>query len=166
MFNSLVVNSPVRVQRCLPVLAASVVLLTGCGVAQTQFHPGIAARVGDDTITTKHVDEVTADYCTAVEKVSKGQTKSADQSPQPLRYLSHEFATDLIIKSAVSQLADQYDVTPTSAYNGNLSTLKPQLVTLSADQRDISTMKRRISIRPSNTSSLLPSEDAIASISP
>ena len=65
--------------RALPVLA-SVVLLAGCGVAGTQFHPGIAAEVGDQTITTRHVDQVTDDYCKAVEKVSKGQPQAGRRS--------------------------------------------------------------------------------------
>ena len=65
-----VFNGPVRFVRALPVLP--VVLLVGCGVAGTQFNPGVAAQVGDQTITTRHVDEVTANYCTALETVTKG----------------------------------------------------------------------------------------------
>ena len=72
-----------------------VVLLAGCGVAGTQFHPGVAAEVGDQTITTRHVDQVTDDYCKAIEKVSEGQERRAGQ-PTPMRYLTHEFASALI----------------------------------------------------------------------
>jgi peptidyl-prolyl cis-trans isomerase SurA len=64
-----VLNGRVQLVRALPVL--SVVLLSGCGIAGTQFHPGVAAEVGDQTITSRHVDKVTDDYCTGFEKHSK-----------------------------------------------------------------------------------------------
>jgi hypothetical protein len=128
-----VLNGRVRMLRALPVLP--VVLLAGCGVAATQFHPGIAAEVGDQTITTRHVDQVTENYCEAVEKVSKGQPEAQD-ARTPMRYLSHTFATNLIMRDAAEQLADDYDVQPTSAYKGNLAQLEPQLANLSDDQKE------------------------------
>jgi len=124
----------VQLVRALPVL--SLVLVTGCGVAGTGFHPGIAAQVGDDTITTKHIDQVTDDYCTAVETVTKGQPEAADQQAQPMRYLTREFANDLIIRSAAEQLAETYDVKPTSAVNSSLAKLEPELVKLDDEQHD------------------------------
>jgi peptidyl-prolyl cis-trans isomerase SurA len=120
--------------RCIPVLAA-VVLLTGCGVAGTQFHPGVAAQVGDDTITTRHINEVSNDYCQAVEAVTEGQSGQANP-PTAMRFLIHEFATDLIIRSAAEQLAEEYDVEPTDQYQRDLAALEPQLTELSDDQRD------------------------------
>jgi peptidyl-prolyl cis-trans isomerase SurA len=102
-------------------------------VAGAQFHPGVAAQVGDQTITTRHVDQVTDDYCKAVEKVSKGQAQSSDATP--MRYLTHEFATDLIVRAAAEQLADSYDVQPTSDYKGGLAQLEGQLTKLSDDQK-------------------------------
>ena len=122
-----------RTLRALPVL--SVVLLAGCGVTGTQFHPGIAAEVGDQTITTRHVDQVTDDYCKAVEKVSKGQAQSSDQA-RPMRYLTHTFANDLIVKAAVEQLAADYDVQPTSNYKDEVAQLEPQLTSLTDEQKD------------------------------
>jgi hypothetical protein len=119
--------------RALPVLP--LVLLAGCGVAGTQFHPGVAAEVGDQTITTRHVDQVADDYCKAVETVSKGQEQSTDAAT-PMRYLTHEFATDLIVRAAAEQLADDYDVQPTSTYNGGLAQLEDQLTKLSEAQKD------------------------------
>ena len=122
-----------RVLRVLPVVLP-VVLLAGCGVAGTQFHPGIAAQVGDQTITTRHVDEVSDGYCKAVEKVNKGQQTAEDQ--RPMRFLTHAFATDLIVRAAAEQLADDYDVKPTAAYKDQLAQLEPQLTTLSEGQKD------------------------------
>ena len=136
MFNGTVFNGGVRLQRCLPVLAASVVLLTGCGVAGTQFHPGVAAQVGDDTITTKHVDQVTTDFCSAAEADAKAQPDAGALEPQPLRPLVARFTLDLINQAAVEQLADDYDVEPTSAYKSRLAQLEPQLTKLNDAQHD------------------------------
>jgi hypothetical protein len=91
--------------------------------------------VGDQTITTRHVDQVTDDYCKAVEKVSKDQPDQADQAT-PMRYLTHEFATDLVVRAAAEQLADDDGVTPTSAYKTSLTQLEPQLTKLSDQQKD------------------------------
>jgi len=121
----------VRTLRALPVL--SVVLLAGCGVAGTQFHPGLAAQVGDQTITSRHVDQVTDDYCKAVEKVSKTQDST---QARPMRYLTHTFANDLIVKAAAEQLAADYDVQPTSNYKDELAQLEPQLTSLTDEQKD------------------------------
>jgi hypothetical protein len=128
-----VFNGRVRLLRALPVLPLA--LLASCGVAGTQFHPGIAAEVGDQTITTRHVDQVTEDYCKAVEKVSKGQPQQGDEST-PMRFLTHTFATALIVRAAAEQLAEEYDVQPSSAYKGSLAQLEPQLAPLSDDQKD------------------------------
>ena len=120
-----------RTLRALPVL--SVVLLAGCGVAGTQFHPGLAAQVGDQTITSRHVDQVTDDYCKAVEKVSKTQDST---QARPMRYLTHTFANDLIVKAAAEQLAADYDVQPTSNYKDELAQLEPQLTSLTDEQKE------------------------------
>ena len=129
-------NGRVRWQRCLPVLATSVLLLSGCGVAGTDFNPGVAAQVGDDTITTKHVDQVTTEYCAALEVVTKGQPNAGGTPAQPLRYFTHEFASQLITRSAAEQLADDLGVEPTGTYKSDLAQLMPQLEDLSDAQRD------------------------------
>src|SRR5690242_2271116 len=41
--------------------------LSGCGVAGTDFHPGVAARVGDATVSVDEVDSLTDSYCSAIE---------------------------------------------------------------------------------------------------
>jgi hypothetical protein len=132
VFNGAVFNGTVLI-RGLTVVP--LVLLAGCGVAQTQFHPGIAAQVGDQTLTTRHVDQVTDDYCQAVEKVSKGQEQSGSQRT-PMRYLTNTFAGDLVDQAAAEQLADQYDVQPSSAYKSSLAQLEPQLTALSEPQKE------------------------------
>ena len=123
--------------RALPVLpVVSVLLLTGCGVAGTEFHPGVAAQVGDDTITTRHVDQVTADYCAGVEAVLKDEGQAADLQPRPGRTLTQKLTSDLITRSAVEQLAEDYDVEPTSTFKTELAQLDTLLVNLDDDQRD------------------------------
>lgn len=125
-------NGSVRMLRALPVVP--LVLLAGCGVAGAEFHPGIAAEVGDQTITTRHVDKVTDDYCQAVETVSKGQ-EQATGSATPMRLLTHTFTTDLVQRAAAEQLADDYGVKPTPTYNSGLAQLEPQLSKLTDDQK-------------------------------
>ena len=126
-------NGPVRMLRALPVVP--VLLLAGCGVAGTQFHPGVAAQVGDQTITARHVNEVTTDYCTAIEKVTKGNPNSGSQET-PMRYLAHDFASALVEKAAAEQLAGEYDVTPTPAYRSGLAQLEPQIAELDQGEKD------------------------------
>ena len=123
----------VRYRRLLPALAVPVLALTGCGVAGTQFHPGIAAQVGDEQITTKHLDSLTDGYCGAIEEVSGDQ---GTQQQIPLRYLTHEFATTLVIEAAAKQIAAEYDVKAGAAYEQTLGNLAPQVADLSESQRD------------------------------
>lgn len=127
-------NGAVRHARLLPVLALTgVTLLSGCGVAGTQFNPGVAAEVGDVKITERQVEQVTDGYCSAIEAVSaeQGGTQTV-----PLRYLAHEFTTTLVIKAAAEQLAERYDVQAGESYRQALSQLEPQVASLSRSQRD------------------------------
>src|SRR5919112_4836494 len=56
--------TPVSKTRLMTAATTAVagLLLTGCGSAT----PGVAVKVGDEEISTRQVDEVTANYCTAV----------------------------------------------------------------------------------------------------
>ncbi|QIG44382.1 hypothetical protein G5V58_17800 [Nocardioides anomalus] len=113
-----------------------VVLLTGCGVAGTQFHPGVAAQVGDDTITVRHVDQVTDNYCKALEEVSRTQPPQGDQTT-PLRYFSSDFVKSLASEAAARQLADELGIEPTKDYQDRLAQLEPQLEPLKSEaQKD------------------------------
>ncbi len=109
-------------------------LLTGCGVAGTEFHPGIAAQVGDQTISTRHVDQVTHDACTGLEKLNKDS--SQPNSPTPLGTLTHQVTRALVERLVAEQLADDYDVTTTRDYKDNLTQTEQQLSSLSGASKD------------------------------
>jgi hypothetical protein len=117
-----------------PLAVVPLVLLAGCGVAGTEFNPGIAADVGDQTITTRHLDQVTSDYCKAVEVVTKDQQQSGNTA-RPMRYLNNIFASTLVDQAATEQLASQYGVQPSSSYQSNLAQLEPQLTNLTDDEK-------------------------------
>jgi len=127
-----VLNEPVRFVRALPVL--SVVFLAGCGVAGTEFHPGVAAEVGDQTITTRHVDQVTADACKGLEKLNEGAAEA--NVATPMGALNHQVTYALVERMAAGQVAAEYDVTPTRAYKDNLTQSEQQLSSLSGGQQD------------------------------
>jgi hypothetical protein len=129
-----VLNDSVRLLRAVPVLATSVLVLSGCGVAGTQFHPGVAAEVGDQTITSRQLDKVTHDYCTGFDKLSKSDPQ-AESQPVPLRYYTNLFATILVARAATEQLADDYDVDPSQDYKGRVAQLEPEIADLSEDQK-------------------------------
>ena len=105
--------SAVRLTRPLVVACAAALslTLTGCGVAGTDFHPGVAAQVGDETVSSDHVDEVATHYCTAIQD----QIRTGGD-PLPMRFLKAGVAGQLALLSAVEQLAAEYDVEPGEQY--------------------------------------------------
>src|SRR5687767_8972710 len=94
-------------------------LLSGCGVAETQFHPGVAVRVGDRTVTTDRVDELTSGFCAAVEE----RIESGGQS-FPLSLFKRGIVGQLAMQSAVEQMADDFGVTPGSDYYSQLAQIE------------------------------------------
>jgi hypothetical protein len=123
-------NDPV-LKRSLAVAIPCLVLLSGCGVAETQFRPGVAVEVGDRTITTDHIDELTTGFCAAVEEqiTSGGQT-------YPLRLFKRGIVGQIALRSAVEQLAQDYDVTPGADYQSQLAQIETEAEGLSDDGRD------------------------------
>ncbi|MCY4726989.1 hypothetical protein NYO98_11935 [Nocardioides sp. STR2] len=86
-------------------------LLTGCGSAS----PGVAVKVGDEEISTRHVDEVTANYCTAV-----GELESA----VPMGFVRQYVVQLLTLRSQASQIADDYGVEPGTTYANDVAQRK------------------------------------------
>ena len=122
--------------RALPVLPVAVVLLAGCGVAGAQFHPGIAAEVGDQTITTRQVDQLSRDSCKGLEKLNAGQAAAAAGTATPLSTITHQVASALVDELVAEQLAEDYDVTPSSDYKKNLTEAEQQLSPVSGAAKD------------------------------
>lgn len=114
-------------------LAASALLvsglLSGCGVAGTSFNPGVAARVGDDTIRVDKVDELAQAYCAAIEPQLEGQVL-------PNSYLRGGIVGQLAVVSAAEQLAEEYGVEPGRQYQEKVAQLQSAAATLPEDQRD------------------------------
>jgi peptidyl-prolyl cis-trans isomerase SurA len=105
--------------------------LSGCGVAGTDFHPGVAAQVGDDTISVSKVNSVVSSYCSALE----GQL-AAQQQVLPMRYLRGGVAGELALVSAARQFADEKGVEPGSTYDDKVAQLSTAIKDLPADQQD------------------------------
>jgi hypothetical protein len=78
-------------------------LLTGCGSAT----PGVAVQVGDEELTVRHVDAVTANYCTAVGDL---------ESEVPMSFVRQYVVQLLTLRSQASQLADEYGIEAGSSY--------------------------------------------------
>lgn len=78
-------------------------LLSGCGSAA----PGVAARVGDQELTVRQVDAVTAHYCTALGDL---------ESEVPMSYVRQFVIQLLALRSQAEQIADDYGVEAGSTY--------------------------------------------------
>lgn len=91
--------------------AAAALLLSGCGVAGTNFQPGVAARVGERTITVDAVDSLVGRYCTAIEQ----QLRDGNQVV-PLTYFRSGVTGQLAIKAAAEQVGELYGVGPGEQY--------------------------------------------------
>jgi len=83
-------------------------LLTGCGSAA----PGVAVKVGDEELTVRHVDAVTANYCTAVGDL---------ESEVPMGFVRQYVVQLLTLRSQASQLADEYGIEAGSAYRNDVA---------------------------------------------
>jgi hypothetical protein len=83
-------------------------LLTGCGSAT----PGVAVQVGDEELTVRHVDEVTANYCTAVGDL---------ESEVPMSFVRQYVVQLLTLRSQASQLADEYGIEAGSSYRNDVA---------------------------------------------
>jgi hypothetical protein len=104
-------------------VALAGLLLTGCGSAS----PGVAVKVGDEEISTRHVDEVTANYCTAV-----GELESA----VPMGFVRQYTVQLLTLRSQASQIADDYGVEPGSTYYNDVAQRQAAAETQPEEVRD------------------------------
>ena len=92
-------------------LAATAVLLTGCGVAGTDFQPGAAAQVNATDISLDTVDAYTTAFCEAIDSGSFGEV-----GPVARGELRQGVSGNLVRKAAAEQFAAEYGVEPGSYY--------------------------------------------------
>lgn len=113
--------------RLIALASASILLLTGCGSVPA-FNPGVAARVGDETISVNEVDDVSTSFCTYVEgQLQQGQVLAG-------HYLRGQVAGALALRAAVDQFADEQGVSAADDYATAVDQAKEQLGSLPDDQ--------------------------------
>jgi len=98
-------------------------LLTGCG----GISPGVAVQVGDEEITTREVDRVTANYCTAVGEL---------ETEVPMGFVRQYVVQLLTLRAQVSQIADEYGVEPGSGYYNDVAQRQGTAATKPEEVRD------------------------------
>lgn len=97
-------------------LGLAALALTGCGSAA----PGVAATIGDDTISVNEVDETTRAVCAALEAGLFG-----DQGgPLPTANLRVGALELLVVSSQARQIAEEYGVEPGADYDRQVASLE------------------------------------------
>jgi hypothetical protein len=110
------------------VAVLAVLTLTGCGALQ----PGTAVSVGDERITTSRLDEVSSDFCQAIEPQLEGQAESVQNS-----FLRSYVAGTLAMRSVADQLGDEFGVEPDDeTYLQTISDLRKGVESVPAEIRD------------------------------
>lgn len=126
---------PPRVPRArglagLAVLSA--VLLSGCG-SVSGWNPGVAARVGDQTVSDSTVRQVSADYCSASESLQTGTAVAGSQ-------INAQVAGSLAARAAAEQFLEANDAAVDASYDQSiqqgLKNIDAQYPDLSDAQRD------------------------------
>ncbi len=113
--------------RLLPALVVglSALLLSGCAGSAS---PGVAATVGEETISTSRVNEVTGHMCTALSDQFEGQSV-------PLGVIKQGVVQLLALSAQTDQIADEYGVSPTNAYETDVAQRTRAAALLPADVR-------------------------------
>ena len=87
------------------VLGVAVAVLTGCAGAT----PGVAAQVGDDSITVDQVDALAADVCALEKAVPEG---TVNKQPPTSGLRARDAALQsMVLRSIADQMADDHGVT-------------------------------------------------------
>jgi hypothetical protein len=100
------------------VVALAAFTLSGCGGAI----PGVAVEVGDQSVSTSRVDELTVAYCEGLEP----QLESRG-SVFPMSYVRGYVVRNLAVRAAAEQLAEDYDVQLPASYAESVRSLREQL---------------------------------------
>lgn len=121
-------------RRVLPRAAAPLVgaltaatLLAGCA----GLEPGAAVVVGDEIVSDERLDAASSALCTYFEPQLEEQQQSV-----PLVEVRRSAAVLLALRSAVEQLAEDYDASPTGDFNREVARLEGLAETLPEDERE------------------------------
>jgi peptidyl-prolyl cis-trans isomerase SurA len=105
-------------------LVSAGLLLTGCGAAR----PGVAAQVGDETITVATIDDAASALCDYI--------KSGGQQVVPRSFARSYLLVSLVQESIGRQVAAEYDVTAGPDYLTRVAGVREQLKAVPDAQRD------------------------------
>jgi hypothetical protein len=106
-------------------LLSAVVLLAGCGDAR----PGVAAEVGDQTISISDVDSASVAFCAAYGDVNPG-------SIVPMRVARSFLLANMMNRSMGEQIATEYDVQPGADFEKSVADARASISQLPADQQE------------------------------
>lgn len=116
-----------RTRSLVGLALASTVLLTGCNASG--WNPGVAVRVGDETIPLSEVQDTTSAYCSAVETQLEAGSAVANA------VVGTQVAGSLALRSAAEQWAASVGVEPARDYDIAADSLDRALAGLSEEQQ-------------------------------
>jgi hypothetical protein len=102
-----------------PVLGAVALTIVGLLAGCAGVQPGVAARVGDETIRTSEVNRLTDGFCQAIERQLESQG-----TVLPMNVVSGSVVQVLAMNAAARQLAEEYDVEPSSTYVSSVADIE------------------------------------------
>jgi hypothetical protein len=109
------------------VAAVAAFTLSGCGAAS----PGVAVKVGDQTLSMTEVDELTVGYCDGLE-----QQFEASGTVLPMSFVRDHIVRNLTVRAAAEQLAEEYSVDLPPTYARSVRDLRGQMAELPEDRID------------------------------
>lgn len=106
-------------------------VLSGCGVAGTEFRPGVAADVGDVSISMNDIDEAVDGAC-----IYFTDNRQEGASPFPRWEVRQQLAQLSIQRAVVEQLVDETGAELGGVYETSLAQLDASYGDLPAEQSD------------------------------
>lgn len=120
--------SRTRLARPALALAATAVLLSGCGAAQ----PGVAAQIGEETIALSQVDDAAQAVCRSFEE----QLRSSSQLV-PMSQMRQYSLSLLAASSEARQIAEEYGVEPDAAFQTEVANYTRTAANLPEELREV-----------------------------
>lgn len=116
-----------RISAALALGVAAATLLSGCAGSAD---PGVAIRVGDETISNTVVDEAAGGICLAFKDQFTGEGQTV-----PMSFIRQGVIQLLTLDSQARQIAEEYDVTPDQQYNREVASVRAAAEALPEDVR-------------------------------